>query len=135
MSLFEQIQKDRQAARVAQEPVASSILTVLVGEVERLKGKEAITDERIVRIIKKMISDNEQVILVSKVHGTQLLANMENELLLNYVPKQLTEEEIAVIIASNDLNSMKEVMAFMKTNYEGRYDGKMVSQLFTKGGK
>lgn len=132
MSLIEQIQYDRQAARVAKDELRAMILTVAVGEVERLRGKEAITDERVIAIIKKMIEDNKQVVQVTGNDVIRRNALLEIAILEAYLPQQLTAGDVAYIIVSNDFTSIKELMAFMKTNYAGRYDGKMVSQLFNK---
>lgn len=132
MTLFEQILKDRQLARLAKDDLKSTVLTVLAGEVERLKGKEEITDTRVVAIVKKMLADNEQVLLVTTREHIRDVVKEEAEILTSYLPKQLTDQEIATIIASNDLNSIKEVMQFFKTNYAGQYDGKQVKEIFTK---
>lgn len=132
MTLFEQILKDRQLARLAKDDLKSTVLTVLAGEVERLKGKEEITDTRVVAIVKKMLADNEQVLLVTTQEHIRGVVKEEAEILTSYLPKQLTDQEIATIIASNDLNSIKEVMQFFKTNYAGQYDGKQVKEIFTQ---
>lgn len=132
MTLFEQILKDRQLARLAKDELKSTILTVLAGEIERLKGKEEITDTRVVAIVKKMLADNEQVLLVTTREHIRDVVKEEAEILTSYLPKQLTDQEIATIIASNDLNSIKEVMQFFKTNYAGQYDGKQVKEIFTQ---
>lgn len=132
MTLFEQILKDRQLARLAKDDLKSTVLTVLAGEVERLKGKEEITDTRVVAIVKKMLADNEQVLLVTTQEHIRDVVKEEAEILTSYLPKQLTDQEIATIIASNDLNSIKEVMQFFKTNYAGQYDGKQVKEIFTQ---
>lgn len=132
MTLFEQILKDRQLARLAKDELKSTVLTVLAGEIERLKGKEEITDTRVVAIVKKMLADNEQVLLVTTQEHIRDVVKEEAEILTSYLPKQLTDQEIATIIASNDLNSIKEVMQFFKTNYAGQYDGKQVKEIFTQ---
>ena len=132
MTLFEQILKDRQLARLAKDELKSTVLTVLAGEIERLKGKEEITDTRVVAIVKKMLADNEQVLLVTTQEHIRDVVKEEAEILTSYLPKQLTDQEIATIIASNDLNSIKEVMQFFKTNYAGQYDGKQVKEILTQ---
>lgn len=135
MNLYEQIKAHRIAAIKASD-AAKGILTVLVGEIERLVGKEEITDQKVLAIIKKLVASNTEVLQVTAV-GTKanVDAAFENSVIEVYIPLQLTEDQIAAIIVANDLNSLKEVMAFMKANYAGLYDGKAVSTLFTKGVK
>ena len=135
MNLYEQIKAHRIAAIKASD-AAKGILTVLVGEIERLVGKEEITDQKVLAIIKKLVAANTEVLQVTAV-GTKANVNaaFENSVIEVYIPLQLTEDQIAAIIVANDLNSLKEVMAFMKANYAGLYDGKAVSTLFTKGVK
>ena len=135
MNLYEQIKAHRIAAIKASD-AAKGILTVLVGEIERLVGKEEITDQKVLAIIKKLVASNTEVLQVTAV-GTKanVDAAFENSVIEVYIPLQLTEDQIAAIIVANDLNSLKEVMAFMKANCAGLYDGKAVSTLFTKGVK
>lgn len=133
MTLYEEVKKNRLAAMKAGSMV-QSILTVFLGEIERLKGKEEITDQKIVAIAKKLIASNKEVLVVTQDPAMQKLMDMEIGVLSQYLPQQLTEEQIAGIIASNDLTSIKEVMAFMKANYAGLYDGKLVSSIFTSYG-
>ena len=135
MNLYEQIKANRMLA-IKANAKAKGILTVLVGEIERLVGKEEITDQKVVAIVKKLIASNTEVMSLSTLGaGVYLDAEFENIELEKYIPTQLTDDQIASIIVANDLNSLKEVMAFMKANYAGLYDGKAVSTLFTKGVK
>lgn len=58
---------------------------------------------------------------------------MEMSILKEYLPEQLTEEEIKDIIHSQlDWKNMWEVMSFFKTNYNGKVDMSLVSKLFRK---
>lgn len=131
MTLYEEVKKNRLAAMKAGS-MTQGILTVFLGEIERLKGKEEITDQKIVAIAKKLIASNKEVLAVTQDPAMQKLMDMEIGILSHYVPQQLTEDQIAGIIASNDLTTIKEVMAFMKANYAGLYDGKLVSSVFSK---
>lgn len=126
--IYEQIKQDRIQAMKAKSP-SKDILTVLVGEIERLKGKEEITDQRVTALLKKLKADTEQA---RDAFHYKEQAQFEIDVISQYIPKQLTEVEIAHIIALNQLDSMKEAQAFMKENYAGLYDGKTVASLFKK---
>lgn len=65
--------------------------------------------------------------------------NKEIEILLEYLPQQLTEDEIAEIIRSavdevgaNSIKDMGKVMAIVAPKVKGRADGKMVSEMVKK---
>lgn len=100
------------------------ILGVVLGEIERLekspkrKINEA-TDEECINIIKKLIESN-----------IQCNQTDENVILEQFIPKQLSETEVVNIINNNNFSSIKECMNYFKNNYNGRYNGKIVSGLF-----
>ena len=131
--IYNALLEQRDAARRAQTAGTLQTLTTAIGEVERRLDAAKRTDEGIIQILKKMVNDNKESIkFLAGQPVRKLTLELENEVLEAFLPAQLTEEEIAGIIASNDLTNIKEVMAFMKANYAGQYDGRMVSQLFNK---
>lgn len=128
MNLKEQISNDLKQSMKDKDMVKLNVLRVLKAEIERneqtANGKVDLSDADIIKQVKKMIE------------GIKLSNNDVNELniLEAYLPKQLTIEEIKFIIEPwvkhEDKNqTLREIMQYFKINYEGLYNGKIVSNL------
>lgn len=126
MNLIEQINYDITSAMIAKDNLKRDILKVLKGEIERNKGKFDLTNNDIIKLVKKLIE------------GILETTNNEVEIsvLEKYIPKQMTENEIKIAIKlvknSEGLNSPKDmgkVMSYFKLNFDGLYDGKMLSTI------
>ena len=145
MSLIDQIKADQLSARKGQfnvdgtfdNKIVASILTTLIGEVGTVAkndGREQATDEEVIVFIKKFIKNLEETIkIVSEGSGFGIDINQQRqelEVLVTYLPKQLTEEELVALKASTNPANKGEWMKFLKENYAGRYDGKMASAVF-----
>ena len=100
-----------------QNPETRTLLGTVIGELDRITKTP--TDEQCIQVIKKMVESN--------VECGQL---EENKVLEQFLPKQLTENDINYIISVNTFPSIKECMLHFKTVYAGMYDGKLVSKLF-----
>jgi uncharacterized protein YqeY len=94
--MIESIKKQLLNARKSQNKEVLSILTVVLGEVDTLKfskGHSVVTNEEVIKIIKKLIEDNELLIQ----HGKNELID-ENKILADLLPKFATQEEILTIL-------------------------------------
>ena len=105
------------------QDVRYSILTTLVGELQRTEKDP--TEVTIIAKIKKMIIDIESTLLLKSSDTLR----MESQVLNKYIPQQLTEHEINQYLIMCMATNLGEFMKFMKANFAGRYDGKMVSTL------
>lgn len=128
MNLKEQVSNDLKQSMKDKNMVKLNILRVLKAEIERneqtTNGKIELSDTDIIKQVKKMIE------------GIKQSTNDINEIniLDNYLPKQLTIEEIKFIIEPwvkyEDKNqTLREIMQYFKTNHNGLYDGKVLSNL------
>lgn len=97
-----------------------TLLGTVLGELDRISKNP--TDEQCVQLIKKMIESNKLV------NTTEAL--YENQLLEQFIPKQLTESQIESIIKRERFISIKDCMGFFKELYAGLYDGKVVSKIY-----
>lgn len=134
MTLIEQIKKDQLTARKNRDAVATSLLTVLMSEalmVAKNDGREAPTDEEVVASVRKFLKGNAEVQLHAKDEALDI-AKREAELLNGYLPKQLTEVELGGIITSLNEPNMGKIMAHLKANYTGQYDGALASKVVKK---
>ena len=125
MTLIEQISKDFMAAFKAREMEKKNFLGLLKSEVT--KESKTPDDVYIVGKIKSMIKSAE---------ATNSLSENELEYMNAYLPKQMTEEELILVINAEikyngyyGMKDMGKVMSFLKSNYGGTYDGGMVSTI------
>ena len=123
MTIQEQVKADLKTAMLNKDEAKKSILRVLIGEFNR-EGKE-VSDEKATAIIKKMV-----------VNANDMGNTSEAALLEVYLPSQMDELELKRVLMNYIMNmdspSMKDmgiVMAYLKENYSGQYDGKLASTL------
>jgi uncharacterized protein YqeY len=125
MSLIEQINQDFMIAYKAKEMEKKDFLGVLKTEVTKeTKNPE---DAYIVSKIKSMIKN---------AAATNSLTEAELTILNQYLPAQMGEETLRQIINEevinngySDMKDMGKIMGFLKNNYDGQYDGGLVSKL------
>lgn len=125
MSLIEQINQDFMIAYKAKEIEKKDFLGVLKTEVTKeTKNPE---DAYIVSKIKSMIKN---------AAATNSLTEAELTILNQYLPAQMGEETLRQIINEevinngySDMKDMGKIMGFLKNNYDGQYDGGLVSKL------
>ena len=123
MALIEKINEDFLVAYKAKEMSRKDFLGVLKTEVT--KESKTPEDSYIVGKIKSMIKNAE---------ATNSLSELELEILNGYLPQQLSEDTLTSTIKDfierNGIKSPKEmgkIMSFLKTDFDGQYDGKMAS--------
>lgn len=127
--LLNELKKDSLAARKAGKTLTGRLLITVLGEVEtqaKRDGRE-ISDQLIMATCKKFIANNLETIRLDKSMEDILLA--ENQTLEAYLPQQLTETELRVIIRDLNAENIGEIMGHLKSNYVGRYDGKLASSI------
>jgi uncharacterized protein YqeY len=128
--LQKQISADLVAAMKAKDTTTLNVLRVLKGEIQRAEqssnGKIELSDADIVKLVKKSIEG------INETGGDQ----SEVAVLEKYMPKQMTEIEINLVviplILNNNYNSSKDmgkIMGYFNQNYAGQYDGKLLSEV------
>jgi uncharacterized protein YqeY len=77
--------------------------------------------------------------MIKNAQSTNSLSAHELSIIDDYLPAQMTEdvlrEKIGDFIAKEELSTMKDmgkIMGYLKSNFEGEYDGKLASTI-TKG--
>lgn len=124
-------------AMKARDNTARAVLSVALTryklqEVElRANGKE-IGDKELLSIIQKVLkelSDEKEGYL--KVNNTERANSIteQEKVLSQYLPKQLSEEEIRKIINSLEDKSVPSVMKHFKMNYAGQVDMALVNSV------
>ena len=104
---------------------------LLASAESRTTGKE-LEDADMVRIIQKTIKElEEEKENYARVNNSDEVDNIEYQksLLEKYLPQMLSEEEIKNIILTLEDKTVPSVMRHFKTNYNGKCDMKVVSQV------
>lgn len=137
MSLVTQIAKRALELRKAKDPQAS-VLTTLKGEIETkektFKPARAMTDDEVIAVIKanlKKVAENIEIYSDRGIADKLAAAEAEKELLECFLPRQMTEVELTEFANAKikDGANMGQVMAALKAEKAGLYDGKLASQI------
>lgn len=142
MTLEERIQKDLVSAMKNRQENALAALRSIKTAIQNEKTNGTYhepTDADIVWLIQKLIKQRKESIDIYSQAGRDELADKEQQemfVLMNYVPKQLTEEEVEEkvksIIAETGASSMKDmgkVMSLATQRMKGLAEGKTISQI------
>lgn len=140
MSLILQIKKDQLQARKNSQTAEATLLTTLLGEAAMIgknAGNRETTDEEVVAVIKKFVKNNTELMGYAEAESNAYLsARDENDFLSQYLPSQMTEEDIRVavqtrIVTLDEISPklMGSVMKWLKDNYAGQYDGGLASKV------
>ena len=141
MSIKGKLQEDwKQAMKTRDKFKASTLSTArsAILFVEKNKGIE-LEDSQVIEILAKEVKQrNEAVLEFQKGNRQDLIdkAKAEIEILLSYLPQQLSNEEIYEIIeqsaveaGANSIKDMGKLMKLVIPKTAGRADGKLVSPL------
>jgi len=133
--LLNDIRKDMLLAKKEKDALKANLLSSLYSEIftASKSGKE-MTEADSVRIVKKFIKNIDETLALDIPESSRQKYQAEKAILENYLPKQLTEEEIDKTVSEllSQGKQMKDIMAHFKENFPGRYDGKIVNETIRK---
>lgn len=146
MTLFDQISEDIKAAMKARDKVRletlRNIKKVFLEAKTAPGANDTLADADALKIIAKLAKQGKETATTYTQAGRQDLADAELaqvEVLESYLPKQLSQEEIAAevkkIIAEVGATSMKEMGRVMGTASKllaGKADGRIISEIVKK---
>ena len=125
MSIIEKISKDFMSAYKDKDMKKKNFLGVIKTEVT--KETKTPEDSYVVAKLKSMVKNAQ---------STNSLTEYELNIINNYLPTQMTEdvlrEKIGDFITKEELSTMKDmgkIMGYLKSNFEGEYDGKLSSTI------
>ena len=125
MKLIEKISEDFMSAYKVKDMEKKNFLGVIKTEVT--KETKTPEDSYVVGKLKSMIKNAE---------STNSLSEYELGIINDYLPTQMTEdvlrETIGGFITKEELSTMKDmgkIMEYLKSNFEGEYDGKLASTI------
>lgn len=139
-TIKERLQDDWKIALKARDKFRSSVLTTAKSAILHVEKTEGITleDEKVIEILAREIKQRREAMLDFEKGNRQDLVDQnksEIEILLNYLPQQLSEEELKSIInesalevGASNIKDMGKLMAKVRPLTVGKADGKVVSQ-------
>ena len=134
--LLEKIRADQLQARKESNKTKATILTTLIGEAAMIgknDGNRNTTDDETAKVIVKFVKGIVETQNLTRGVNMDKFNELEVEkqILETYLPKQLTADELKSIILTNftEIPNVGAVMAYLKANYSGLYDGKVASGL------
>ena len=140
-TIKERLQEDWKEALKSKDKFRANVLSSAKSAVLLVEKTDGVTleDDKVIEILAKEVKQRKETMLEFEKGNRQDLVDQnkaEIEILLEYLPQQLNEDEIKEIIqvsatelGANSIKDMGKVMALVRPKVLGRADGKLVSQL------
>ncbi|GKX65577.1 GatB/YqeY domain-containing protein [Inconstantimicrobium mannanitabidum] len=140
-TIKERLQEDWKSALKAKDKFRTSTISTAKSAILLVEKTDSIKleDEQVIEILSKEVKQRREAMLEFEKGNRQDLvdaAKAEIEILLEYLPQQLSEEEIKDIvkqaadkIGASGMKDMGKVMAEVRPQIVGRADGKLVSNV------
>ena len=135
------LQNDWKNALKAKEKFKANVLSSAKAAILLVEktDKIVIDDAKAIEILAKEVKQRREAVLEFEKGNRQDLVDSTNEeikILLDYLPQQLSEQEILQIVkdsaeeaGANCIKDMGKVMALVRPKTLGKADGKLVSQI------
>ena len=140
-TIKERLQEDWKTALKAKDKFKANVIStaksaiLLVEKTDNIK----ISEDQVIEILAKEVKQRKEAILEFEKGNRQDLVDQnkaEIEILLNYLPQQLSEEELKDIVrdsaieaGAGSIKDMGKVMKLVRPKVIGRADQKLVSEL------
>tara|TARA_B100000513_G_C11747583_1_gene132764 strand:+ start:52 stop:501 length:450 start_codon:yes stop_codon:yes gene_type:complete len=143
-ALLSSIQEEVKTALKSGEKFRASTLRLIVSalKLEEKNKAKALTDNEALEILTKMIKQRKDSISQFETANRMELAQKEKdeiEIIQNYLPEQLSEEELSVLIKevikeinAESIKDMGKVMGILKPKITGKADAGIASGLVKK---
>ena len=132
MTSQERIKKDLMDAIKAKDVDKREALRVVLGEFDR-QGKKILTDEEVAGVLRKLAKSERETLELTGKSGSAFIRTLEA-----YLPKMVTDEEIAAFIRENiDFSVFKNTMQAMgpiMKHFGETADGHAVKRVFQSFG-
>lgn len=140
-SIKETLQDDWKNAIKQRDKFKASVISMAKAAILMVEksGVAEIDDNKVIEILAKEVKQRRDSLVEFENGNRQDLVDQtkaEIEILLQYLPQQLTEEEIRKIVmesaeklGTSSIKDMGKLMADVRPKVNGRADGKVVSQI------
>ena len=144
MSLKDKLMEEFKSSMRSKDTIRKNTVTMVRAAIKQREVDERIElgDEEVLEIISKQLKEKKMAIEEFRKRNRQDLVDLteaEMSILLEYLPKQLSEEEVEQIVRETideiGATSLKEIGIIMKTvmpKVKGRADGNMINQAVRK---
>ncbi len=144
MSLKQKLQEDLKSSMKNKDTVKKSVITLIRASIKQYEvdNRVELGDEQIVDLIAKQLKqtrDSREEFVKAGRDDLVSKAEAEIEVLKEYLPQQLSEEELNEIVISTisevgatSMKDMKKIMTSIMPKVKGRADGKLINELVKK---
>ncbi len=144
MNLKEQLTNDLKESMKNKEQVKKSVVTLIRAAIKQKEVDERVelNDEAVLDIISKQMKQRNDALEEFKKAGRDdLISQTEEEIqvLLSYLPKQLTDDELRVLIkeaidktGASSSKDMGKIMGMLMPKTKGKADGKRINTLVSE---
>lgn len=141
MSLKETLMSDLKAAMKAKDSIKKSTVTMVRAAVKQIEidSRKELNDEEIIEVVAKQVKQRKDALAeFAKAERDDLVeeTKAEIEVLMNYLPKQLSKEELTSIVkeavetvGATTVKDMGKIMKEVMPKIKGRADGKAVNEI------
>lgn len=141
MSLKAKLQEDLKLAMKNKDTVKKSVITLIRAEIKQreVDTRTELGDDEVIDVITKQLKQRRDAKTeFEKASRDDLVqeAEAEIEVLMEYLPQQLSKEELNEIVketisevGATSMKDMGKIMAAIKPKTKGRADGKMINEL------
>ena len=141
MSLKETFMEELKIAMREKDEMKKNVVTMVRAAVKQVEvdNRVELDDEGIVEIIAKEVKKRKDALPEYEKSGREdaiVALKAEIDYLMKYLPEQLSEEEVKVIVVETiaeigaaGMKDMGKVMSAVMAKTKGRADGKIISQL------
>ena len=141
MSLKEKLQEDLKSSMKNKDTVRKSVVTLIRASIKQYEvdNRVELDDEGIIDIISKQLKQRRDALdEFAKANREDLISETESEIkvLKEYLPQQLSEEELNEIVkltisevGATSMKDMGKIMSVIRPKVKGRADGKLINEL------
>ena len=139
--LKQRITDDMKSAMKAKDKQALKAVRMILEAIKKKEIDERIEldDAQVMTVIQKMVKQRKDSISQFSDAGRTDLVEIEEaelEIINNYMPEQLSDEEVALVVdkvindsGANSMKDMGKLMGMLKVQLQGKADMSLVSQL------
>lgn len=140
-TIKERLQEDWKKALKSKDKIRANVLSSAKSAILLVEKTDGVTleDDKVIEILAKEVKQRKEAMLEFEKGNRQDLVDQnksEIEILLGYLPQQLSEEEILQIVketatevGANNMKDMGKLMSAVRPKVVGKADGKLVSQI------
>ena len=140
-TIKDRLQDDWKAALKTKDKFTAGVISTAKAAVLLVEKTEnrKLEDDEVINILAKEIKQRKEAMIEFEKGNRQDLIDQskaEVEILLKYLPQQLSEDEIKQLVkdsaeevGANSIKDMGKVMSVVRPKVVGRADGKLVSQI------